>query len=79
MKKITIKRRDYRRPKRLFYEGQGKRHIFPYLHKRDEEKLIIEPDTQDTVDESAAIPPVTEAPYNNRRMKLKRYLLRKKK
>ncbi|MDJ1152910.1 trypsin-like peptidase domain-containing protein [Macrococcus caseolyticus] len=62
MKKITIKRRDYRRPKRLFYEGQGKRHIFPYLHKKDEEKLIIEPDTKDTVDESAAIPPVTEAP-----------------
>ena len=62
MKKITIKRRDYRRPKRLFYEGQGKRHIFPYLHKKDEEKLIIEPDTQDTVDESAAIPPVTETP-----------------
>lgn len=62
MKKITIKRRDYRRPKRLFYEGQGKRHIFPYLHKRDEEKLIIEPDTKDTVDESVAIPPVTEPP-----------------
>ncbi|MGZ9848646.1 S1C family serine protease [Macrococcus psychrotolerans] len=60
MKKITIKRRDYRRPKRLFYEGQGKRHIFPYLHKRDEEKLIIEPDTKDTVDEGVAIPPVTE-------------------
>ncbi|MDJ1110963.1 trypsin-like peptidase domain-containing protein [Macrococcus sp. S115] len=62
MKKITIKRRDYRRPKRLFYEGQGKRHIFPYLHKRDEEKLIIEPNTKDTVDESMAIPPVTETP-----------------
>lgn len=60
MKKIIIKRRDYRRPKRLFYEEQNKRHIFPYLHKKDEEKLIIEPDVKETVEESAAVPPGIE-------------------
>ncbi|MCO4096674.1 trypsin-like peptidase domain-containing protein [Macrococcoides canis] len=60
MKKITIKRRNYRRPKRLFYEEQNKRHIFPYLHKKDEEKLIIEPDVKETVEESAVVPPGIE-------------------
>lgn len=60
MKKIIIKRRDYRRPKRLFYEEQNKRHIFPYLHKKDEEKLIIEPDVKETVEESAVVPPGIE-------------------
>lgn len=44
MKKITIKRKNYKRPKRLFYDEQEKRHIFPYLHKKDATKHIIKPD-----------------------------------
>ncbi|UBH11620.1 S1C family serine protease [Macrococcus armenti] len=44
MKKITIKRKNYKRPKRLFYDEQEKRHIFPYLHKKDATKHIIKPE-----------------------------------
>ncbi|MCE4955703.1 S1C family serine protease [Macrococcoides caseolyticum] len=41
--KIVIKKRNYKRPKRLFFKGQKLRMIYPYLHKEDDEVTAIPP------------------------------------
>ncbi|MGK0553110.1 S1C family serine protease [Macrococcus capreoli] len=42
--KIVIKKRNYNRPKRLFYHDQKVRHVFPYLHKKDDVIHVIAPE-----------------------------------
>ncbi|WP_414052838.1 S1C family serine protease [Macrococcus animalis] len=42
--KIVIKKRDYTRPKRLFYHGQKTRMIYPYLNKKDDLVQVISPE-----------------------------------
>ncbi|TDM50788.1 serine protease [Macrococcoides goetzii] len=55
--KIVIKKKNYSRPKRLFFKGQKVRMIYPYLHKKDNilEKIASKEDIEivdDTITKS---------------------------
>ncbi|WP_414055987.1 S1C family serine protease [Macrococcus equi] len=42
-RKIVIRKRNYKRPKRLFFDEQKIRPIYPYLHKKDNQIDVIPP------------------------------------
>lgn len=51
--KIVIKKRNYTRPKRLFYHGQKTRMIYPYLHKKDDKIEVIAPVPEEDLNNTA--------------------------